>query len=515
MPDLDAQSLADQAVMLGLVARPDARQAVADAEDGSYDAVARSFLRKGLLTSWQLDRLQKGDPVGFFYGGCKVLFHLAEGTFARVYRGVKVDTGSPVAIKVLRNRFVTDPASIDRFHKEAEAGMKLRHPNIVRIIDYGEEDKRYYMIMEYVEGANLRDLLRLRARFVSEDALPLMLGLARGLKYSIDQGVTHRDIKGTNILISNSGEAKLVDFGLATIETDEKKTTMQSQRTVDYSALERTCGSEKGDPRSDIYFLGCVFYQMLTGQLPLKEVESKDPLKKQLVRSFGAIVPISEHRLAPDPELAYIVERMMKIDLKSRYQTMEQVISDLEKYEERVKHGITGIELSSEGEEDSLGIDFDDIFSTRPGEVGQQVESSSKLASVGKSTADERTVLCVESRAEIQDAFRKSLTKMGYRVILVGDAERAAERYAEAPTGAVVIDVDGLGQEALDALAEMRERASEESLKFSALVIFGPRQRDLQATLPPSDELIVMSKPVKMKQVQASLIKLLPVKKRS
>ena len=96
MPDLDAQSLADHAVMLGLVSRADARQAVAESEDGSIDGVSRSFLRKGLLTSWQLERLKKDDPSGFFYGGCKVLFHLAEGTFARVYRGVKVDTGNAV-----------------------------------------------------------------------------------------------------------------------------------------------------------------------------------------------------------------------------------------------------------------------------------------------------------------------------------------------------------------------------------------------------------------------------------
>ena len=89
MPDIDAQSLADQAVMLGLVTRAQAREAVADAEDGTSTPSSASFLRKGLLTSWQVERLQKGDPSGFFYGGCKVLFHLAEGTFARVYRGVQ------------------------------------------------------------------------------------------------------------------------------------------------------------------------------------------------------------------------------------------------------------------------------------------------------------------------------------------------------------------------------------------------------------------------------------------
>ena len=89
------------------------------------------------------------------------------------------------------------------------------------------------------------------------------------------------------------------------------------QRTVDYSALERTCGSPKGDPRSDIFFLGCVFYQMLTGQLAMPEVESKDPLAKMLKRSFGAIKPLSEQRHAPSEELTRIIEKMMRMDLKA------------------------------------------------------------------------------------------------------------------------------------------------------------------------------------------------------
>ena len=317
MPELDAESLVDQVTMLGLVSREQLREAMADAEDGSPDAVLRMLLRKGWLTSWQVERLKKGDPAGFFYGESKVLFHLAEGTFARVYRGEHASSGQPLAIKVLRQRFALIPEAVHRFHKEAEAGIRLRHENIVRIIDVGQQDNRHFMIMEYVEGMNLRDFLKLRGRLKPGQAVPLMLGLAQGLKYSLEQGVTHRDIKGTNILISNSGVAKLVDFGLATIEGDESKSSVKSQRTVDYSALERTCKSPKGDPRSDIYFLGCVFYQMLTGQLPMEESESKDMLKKMLVRSFGAIKPISEHPYAPDEELCRIIEKMMKIDLKA------------------------------------------------------------------------------------------------------------------------------------------------------------------------------------------------------
>ncbi len=343
MADLEAQDLVQQAVLLGLMRQEQATEALNEAEDGSTEAISRTMLRKGMLTSWQLDRLKKGDTGGFFFGDCKVLFHLAEGTFARVYRGMRVYGDQPVAIKVLRQRFFSDPGAIDRFKKEAENGMKLIHSNIVRILDYGERDRRCFMIMEYVEGSNLREFLRIRQRFSAKAALPLMIGLAEGLKYSHERGVTHRDIKATNILISSSGVAKLVDFGLATIESEEKKeSSVVNVRTVDYSALERTCGSPKGDPRSDVFFLGCVYYQMLTGQAPMPETESKDMLTKMLKRSLGAIKPISEHHHAPDAELCRIIEKMMKIELKARYQTVDEVIADLQVYVEREAEGGSG-----------------------------------------------------------------------------------------------------------------------------------------------------------------------------
>lgn len=506
MPDLEAQSLADQAIMLGLVSRPDARQAVADADDGTAEALSRSFVRKGLLTSWQIERLSKNDPSGFFFGGCKVLFHLAEGTFARVYRGVKQETGGAVAIKVLRNRFVTDPQAVLRFHQEAEAGMKLSHPNIVRILNYGEEDKKHYMIMEYVEGANLRDFLKIRAKISGEDALPLIVGLCKGLKYSFEHGVTHRDIKPTNILISNAGEAKLVDYGLAGILGDDEKSSLQSQRTVDYSALERISKSEKGDPRSDIFFLGCVFYRMITGQAPMKESESKDMLQKMLVRGFNAITPLSEHRLAPEPELAQVIEKMMKIDLKARYQNMADILADLGRYEKRVKSGIIGLE-STESEEPEFLADLDDIFAYRPG-TAEAVDRKVEVA--GVKAGPKRRLLCVESQAEIQDAFRKSLTKLGYRVILVGDAERAAEHYRESPPDAVIFDVDGLGDEGINALLDMHENARADGRDLVALVLLGPRQGALREKLPANDRFIVLLKPVKMKQVQSAILNLLP-----
>jgi tRNA A-37 threonylcarbamoyl transferase component Bud32 len=497
---LDAASLLDHAILLGLITPEQARSARTEAEDGGLDTICRVLLRKGYLTSWQLERVKKGDSAGFFFGGCKVLFHLAEGTFARVYRGMRADTGSPVAVKVLRKRFGNDPESVRRFNKEAEEGMKLRHPNIVLILDHGEQDRQHYMLMEYVEGSNLRDLLKIRQRIDPAGALPMMIGLAQGLKYSIDQGVTHRDIKGSNILVSTNGVAKLVDFGLATIEGDGKKGASVNPRTVDYSALERTCGSEKGDPRSDIFFLGCVFYQMLTGQPAMAETETKDMLAKMLKRSFGAIKPLSDQRYAPDAELCRIVEKMMKVELKARYQTVDEVIADLEAYEARRSPSYHA------PESDELSFDDESVFlhSIR-GDAGKPAHGAKAEAVAPKN------VLCVESQGEIQEAFRKTLSKMGYRVFLVGDPERAAERYREQPPDAVIFDADGLGPEAVQAFLDMHDKAHEDGHALAALVLLGPRQSTLKDKLPTDDRLVVLSKPLKMKQVQDAITQLLPV----
>lgn len=536
MHDFDAQSLADQAVLLGLVTQDQAHEAIMEADDGSVGAVTRVMLRKGYLTSWQCDRLLKGEGSGFFYGGCKVLFHLAEGTFARVYRGRRDRDGRSIAIKVLRRRFATDPAAVQRFNAEAETGMRLEHPNIVQIHDFGEQDKSYYIIMEYVEGSNLREFLRIRHRLGAEEGLPIMIGLAEGLKYSLDQGVTHRDIKGTNILIASNGEAKLVDFGLAAIGgTDEKKMeAAHGIRTIDYSALERTCRSPKGDPRSDIFFLGCIYYQMLTGALPMPEVESSDMLAKMLKRSFAAIRPLADLRYAPPEPLRLIIEKMMKIDLSQRYQTMDQVLGDLRAYRDSLASGAAPksarVEPLAEIEEQALDDEFDDVFApafepetaqavgTRAEEPGPIAEFNNLITAPaaesqqGPKTGQvraARTVLCVEVQDQVQEIFRKTLSGMGYRVVLAHSARAASERLRESSPDAVLYDADGLGPGALDDFLDMRAQARAAGRNPAALVLLGPRQRGLAGKLPARDRLVVLSKPVKMKEIQHAMTRLL------
>jgi len=508
MIEVDAESLAENAVLIGLISREELRRARQDAEDGTTDALARAMMRKGYLTSWQRDKLLKGDTSGFFYGPAKVLFHLAEGTFARVYRGRRMPGNQAVAVKVLRRRFAQEQAAVSRFNQEAESGMHLSHPNIAKIYEFGEQDKAPYMIMEFVEGSNLRDFLKIRKTVSVKDALPMIIGLAQGLQYSLEQGVTHRDIKATNILIGSKGEAKLVDFGLAEIDRgDFSDTSSQSVRTVDYSALERSCGSTKGDPRSDIYFLGCAFYQMLTGTPAMAETETSDQLAKMLKRSFSAIKPISEHRNPPPPELCRIIEKMMKVDLRQRYPNMDEVVKDLEAFRDSFQGETPAAPSAPRGQ----GAAILKKKEPRKHAVGSAEDLfAAAFGHVPELDAGPKNVLCVEVQDAIQHAFRKVFTQMGYKVMLVRDAERAAERFRESPPDAVVFDADGLGPEALDAFLDMHAKAHEDGHDLKALVLLGPRQGGLAEKLPADDRLIVLHKPLKMKDVQEAMTQLVP-----
>lgn len=355
----------------------------------------------------------------------------------------------------------------------------------------------------------------------------MMLGLSRGLKYTLDRGITHRDIKATNILISSTGTAKLVDFGLATMESEEKK-GVTNQRTVDYSALERTCGSPKGDPRSDIFFLGCVFYQMYTGTPPMPEAESPDPLQKMLKRSFHAIKPLIEHRMAPSPEVCAIIEKMMFMDLKARYQSMAEVISDLEAYVAKI-----GV-LATQDEEEAIVIEEEEkalsqaddntIMATFFGrssvddkkKVEEDHDDSFDLPTLESEDAEAQVdsaggevkafvqprVLCIEVQEEIRNAFRKSFDKLGYRTLLFGDPEGAAERFKEMPADVLVFDADGLGAEGIENLRELLKISREKHKKsIPTLVLLSPKQKSWASAIPTDMPHKILVKPLKLKDI--------------
>src|SRR5215213_5905009 len=282
-----AEQLAQRALDVSVV--DDAQLQAAWNEAGStgapLDVFQQVLLRRGLLTQYQLEKLMRtASRTGFFYGDYKVLYCVGAGTFARVFRAIHRTTGKMVAVKVLRtslsNPKGTHPKSgkslklyIDLFRREGEFGLKLKHPNIVELFEVYSHGATHYIVMDFVEGRNLREFYRARRRFGYVESAHIMEGVMAGLNYALQQGVTHRDLKMSNVLLSSDGDPKLVDFGLAGVEgAEEEAIEGLSRRTVLYAGLERATGCKMDDPRSDIYFAGTIFYQLLTGHPALAEL---------------------------------------------------------------------------------------------------------------------------------------------------------------------------------------------------------------------------------------------------
>ena len=189
---------------------------------------------------------------------------------------------------------------------------------------------------------------------------------------------------------------------------------------------------------------------------------------------------------------------------------MEDVVADLERFEAHLKSAAQPAAPTEEAEHDNA----ESIFAATGIQEAAHVETASQepepLQPFEMKAVVSKTVLCVEAQSEIQDALRKGLTSWGYRALLVSDADTAAERFRESPVDAVIFDVDGQGAQSIDAFLDMHETAHAEGQELRAVVLLGPRQGALKDKLPEDDKLIVLSKPIKMKQVQDALVRLLP-----
>jgi serine/threonine-protein kinase len=174
------QSLAQRIIDLGLADSSQIDQVWAELRRANIDleTFKSSLLRKGVVTNFQLDRLLTGERLGFFYGPYKVLYMIGAGTFARVYRAVHRETGRVVAVKVLRRRHRDDPRQVEQFLREGKMGLQLRHPNIVSIYDIVNDSRTPYLVMEFVEGETLREILKIRKQFDPISALKIMADLS-------------------------------------------------------------------------------------------------------------------------------------------------------------------------------------------------------------------------------------------------------------------------------------------------------------------------------------------------
>jgi serine/threonine-protein kinase len=462
-------------------------------ELGSTTAPLRAFqqvlLRRGLLTQYQLERLMRPDDKwtrsGFFYGDYKVLYFVGAGTFARVFRVVHRATGKMYALKVLRSS-LSNPKGIhektqkplrlyiDLFRREGEVGLKLKHPNIVEIHEVYSQGVTHYIVMDFVEGRNLREFYRARRRFSWNEAAHIMEGILAGLNYAYQLGITHRDLKMSNVLLSSEGEPKLVDFGLAGLQgAEEEAIEGISRRTVLYAGLERATGVRMDDPRSDIFFAGTIFYQMLTGVPALPDIRTQQAGKA----FYRGIKPILEIAPKLPPSLCMIVNKALEFEPERRYQSAGDMLVDLKLAIKRLKEGREG----------------------RP--AGENLHSTEGLDEKG----EPRKLMIVESDIKMQDMLRELFKRNGYRVLVMSDPERAMARFFDdyRAADAVLFTTANNGRAALETFNRFgQEPATRER---PAVLLLDQVHHDWLEEANTADHRVVAKMPIKMRQLRELL----------
>jgi serine/threonine protein kinase len=234
-----------------------------------------------------------------------------------------------VAVKLLAEHLASDPAFVSRFQREALAAARLIHPNIVQVFDSGLDDSRdqHYIVMEYIDGQSCAEILRDRGWLPTEEALPIILGACAGLDYAHRKGVVHRDVKPGNLLLGPDSTVKLADFGIAKATEQSSITQVGSVLgTAAYLAPEQGRGEEAGPP-ADIYALGVVTYQLLSGRLPFEGASLTELAIKQQREPPQRLDDLVA---AVSPQLGRAVDIALRIDPRQRYPTAVEMAHALE-----------------------------------------------------------------------------------------------------------------------------------------------------------------------------------------
>jgi serine/threonine-protein kinase len=299
------------------------------AQDASL-RLARQLIQGGWLTSYQARKLLSGATRGFILGGYRLLRPLGEGGMGKVYLAVN-DANERFAVKVLPPQKIQEESNIlRRFQREMDLSTRCLHPNLARTIEVGKNGDVHFMVMEYIPGKSLYDLVKSNqgGPLSVPDAARLFVDLLDGLEAAHRAGLVHRDIKPSNIMITPQGAVKLLDLGLARALDEDGGITRANVvlGTLDYASPEQLKDAARADQRSDLYSVGCTLYFALTGSAPF---EGGDMINKIFKQRMEDPAPLEVKAPGVPAAFSAIVRKLMSKNPRERYQSAAELRADL------------------------------------------------------------------------------------------------------------------------------------------------------------------------------------------
>lgn len=268
--------------------------------------------------------LQIGDQLDQYV----IQSHLAQGGMSDIYRARDLMSGRQVVIKIPSSSLIGDPSQYERFRRELQVMGTLRHPAVQRGLGSGRFNRTPYLVTEWIDGHSMRQIVSEQAPMPAEQAVSLVIGIAEGLDYCHRNGVVHRDLKPENILVQENGQPVILDFGIALVEGASRITYANltaTSGTPDYMAPEQVEG-QRGDERTDIYALGTILFELLTGSPPFSGDSSLAVMAQHL---RGNAPRVDSVRADVPPALAAVVARCLQREPENRYRSMRAVVDDL------------------------------------------------------------------------------------------------------------------------------------------------------------------------------------------